>query len=348
VVEPGCDARALATLSLSALGASPRAAEYLEQLGVRTGATLARLSPLAVRRRLGSEGERLVRLTRAEPEPRPERFCPPDQPSARCELEPPLPPGEALLFLVKRLLDELTLRLAGRGLAVGELRLTLAFEGGLEVIEELMLPRPLVTTPPLLAMLQERLLNPALPQSPDSDDDLPPPRLTELEARVTRTAPVPRAQLSLLHRQEVELERLAELLARLTNVLGRDQVFTAELVPTHLPEESWRRGASGESLETGEQRLETGEQRLEISPRPALVLPAPLLLEGELIQGDELRWEGGSGVIAYIWGPERLRGRWWAMPFDRDYYVVDLVEGARIWVFRERGSTTLRLQGVFD
>ena len=91
-----------------------------------------------------------------------------------------------------------------------------------------------------------------------------------------------------------------------------------------------------------------GAEGTALSPRPSLVFPEPLPLEGDLNPGHEVRWSGGAGVITHVWGPERLRGRWWAAPFDRDYFVVDLEGGGRIWVVQERRSSGLRVQGVFD
>lgn len=345
--EPGRDAEALAPLPLEILGASPRAVAYLDQLGVRTAGALSRLAPASLRRRLGSEGEALVRLARAEAAPTPERFSPPERPAVFRELEPPLPLGEPLLFLVKGLLDELAIRLAGRGAAVSELRLTLTFEGGVEVLEELLLPRPLCTAPPLLALLRERLLNPTLPEGSWEEEDIPPPRLTEVELKAVRTALAPRAQLSLLHRRELETEQLAELLARLVNTLGQEGVHGSELLPAYLPEESWS-PRPFTPPEGGEVVEEEGREADGRAPRPALVLPDPLPLEGELFPGAELRWEGGGGVIRDIWGPERLRGKWWSVPFDRDYFVVGLEGGARVWIYRKRSSPRLALQGIFD
>ena len=242
IVAPGGDARALAPLPLEALGASARAAGYLARLGIRTAGALARLSPEAARRRLGSEGEHLSRVARADPGgdlPLPERYQPPERPSAVRRLEPPLQPSEAVLFIVKTLLDELTARLAGRGLAIAALRLILAFEDGTARTEEVLLPRPLRSTPPLLAILQERLLG-SRPAGGEQADW--PARITTVEAQVLRTARARAAQLSLLSREEGDLEELSALLVRLSSTLGQERVFAAEIVPTHRPEVAWRRG----------------------------------------------------------------------------------------------------------
>jgi len=362
IVAPGHDAEALASLPLEAFSVGPQALAYLDRLGVRTAGALSRLSPKAVRRRLGPDGERLVRLARADGLPLPERYVPPDLPMARRELEPPIPPSEAVLFLVKTVLDELAIRLSGRGLAVAALRLAVIFEDGSVRTEEVLLPRPLRTTPPLLAILQERLAGAAADGGPQVLAPLPssassadwPARMTAVEAQVLRTAEAPKAQLDMFSREELDAEELTTLLARLTNTLGQDKVFAAELVPTHRPEAAWRRtryAAPPERKEVSQKKpkaLHVHEHEEPPAPRPILVLPSPLPVEGELSAGSELRWRGGGGSIRTLWGPERLRGQWWSAPFDRDYHVVDLEGGARIWVFRDKRSQALYLQGVFD
>lgn len=377
IVAPGHDAKALETLPLEVLEAPPQALIYLARLGIRTAGALSRLSQEALRKRLGPEGARLVRLARAEALALPKRYIPPKRPKARRELEPPIPPSEAILFLVKTVLDELTMRLSGRGLAIAALRLTLSFEDGSIRTEELLLPRPLRTTAPLLAIIQERLLTVSTTSSSTSDAPrvfsvatFPfrqadwPARIVAIEAQVLRTAEAPKAQLDMFSREELDAEELTALLARLTNTLGHDKVFAAELVPTHRPEAAWRRAhyldQPASTLPQQHERRKQPKQKSKLlqkhehehaeppSPRPIFVLPAPLSIHGELHDGATLRWQDGGGVVRAVWGPERLRGHWWSTPFDRDYHVVDLHDGARIWLFRDRKNQELYLQGIFD
>lgn len=362
LVPPGGDADALAPLPLSALQASPRARAYLARLGIETVAELARLEPPALRRRLGEEGEALTRLARAEELPLPRRFTPPEQPVATRELEPPIPPSEAVLFLVKALLDELTTRLAGRGLALVELCLSFDFEGGATRSETLLLPRPLRSTAPLLALLQERLFGIHDAEADRESRDWP-ARISALSLRALRTTEAPRAQLSLLGRDELDEEELTTLLARLSSTIGSDNVFSAELVPTHRPEEAWQRrdfaptttrrrpssSRPARSLRaTKDRTLHEHEHEEPPAPRPTLLLPEPLPLQGELCVGADLSWDGGDGRVCALWGPERLRGHWWRTPFDRDYYVLDLEDGARLWIFWDRRDEAFYLHGVFD
>ena len=84
------------------------------------------------------------------------------------------------------------------------------------------------------------------------------------------------------------------------------------------------------------------------SPRPLFLLPEPLAVAGALEPGSALEWEGDRGVVLRAWGPERLRGEWWSEPFARDYYVVDLEDGERVWIFRDGLDGSLHLHGIFD
>ncbi len=361
LIAPDGDASALASLPIGVLDVSPGAESYLTRLGIRTLGDLARLAPPALRRRLGDEGDRLVRQARAEPLAPPRRYVPPERPIAARELEPPIPPNESVLFLVKTVLDELTARLAGRGLAIEGLRLSLTFESGRRRTEELLLPRPLRSTTPLLAIFPERLFHSSEPldkskSTPIGSEDWP-ERIVEIEVQALRTALAPQAQLSLLGREELDAEELATLLARLTGALGREAVFAAQVLDAHRPETTWRpvefgrpAPSSGSSPTKSSSEIHGVELDEPISPRPVLVLPEPLPLEGELLPDAALCWSPGRrGVVQTTWGPERLRGGWWtAAPFDRDYYVVDLRDGSRIWVYRERQSEALFLQGIFD
>ena len=74
----------------------------------------------------------------------------------------------------------------------------------------------------------------------------------------------------------------------------------------------------------------------------------PCRIEGSIKRGEILNWPGGSGVVRAIWGPERLRASWWEQPLVRDYYVVELSDGARLWVFQHLEAKALYLHGIFD
>ena len=99
--------------------------------GVRTFGELAALPEDGVTERLGAEGARLWRLARGEGDRplAPDRAAPPFE--AALELEYPVTLLEPLAFLLGRLIGDICGKLASRGLATHELKLTLALEGGM-------------------------------------------------------------------------------------------------------------------------------------------------------------------------------------------------------------------------
>jgi protein ImuB len=76
--------------------------------------------------------------------------------------------------------------------------------------------------------------------------------------------------------------------------------------------------------------------------RPVRLLPAPEPIEVLYAVPDgppaRFRWRRVPYRIRRHQGPERVAPEWWDAPAHarlRDYYKVEVAEGARYWVFRE-------------
>ena len=70
------------------------------------------------------------------------------------------------------------------------------------------------------------------------------------------------------------------------------------------------------------------------SRRPLWLLPEPKPLDG---------------MPHCVAGPERIEGGWWdGLDATRDYYVAEGGAGARLWVYRDRGSGSWFLQGLWS
>ena len=97
-------------------------------------------------------------------------------------------------------------------------------------------------------------------------------------------------------------------------------------------------------------RAGAGAAPADAPPRPTRLLaaPAPVVAEGEGGRLTALRVDGRARPVLAFEGPERLRGEWWAGPFDRDYYRVRLEGLGDCWVFRDGGDGRLYLHGFFD
>ena len=128
IIPQGDEAKFLAPLPVSLLAPSPDLYETLDRWGIRRFQDLAALPPLGIAERLGPEGLRLRELARGEAT---RKLLPIEEPlnfEDEVELEYPVELLEPLAFLLARLLAGLATRLATRGLATDELRLSLKLE----------------------------------------------------------------------------------------------------------------------------------------------------------------------------------------------------------------------------
>ena len=249
---------------------------------------------------------------------------------------------DSLRFHLKHALGLLCARLRGRGLRAGALLLELWEEergrSGLKPRRlELKLSLPLGAPLELLKVLGEAL------EAQLGAKSLGAP-LKGLRLRVTETAPGLSGQGHFFERHAEEVEAWNTLVDRLSQKLGPDQVFLADLARCYLPERAWTKTL----LEPGAPRPPVAEPP-DLGPRPTRLLnePLPLLREGDRLGplDDGRHWQ------AISWdGPERLDGAWWQRPFSRDYWKVATAEGAELWVFSKPGAPEGRLwlQGFFD
>ena len=154
VIPQGDEAKFLAPLPLSLLSPSPELLETLHRWGIRRFQDLAALPPLGIAERLGPEGLHLREQARGEatrkllPIPDPLRF------EDEVELDYPIELLEPLAFLLARLINGLTTRLATRGLATDELRLRLKLETRGAHERTLRLPVPSLDAKAFLKLLQ--------------------------------------------------------------------------------------------------------------------------------------------------------------------------------------------------
>jgi hypothetical protein len=246
---------------------------------------------------------------------------------------------ETLLFQLKRVLDRLCARLRGRGLRATRLHLHLMLDLGRgrtkDRLVDLSLALPQASARELLSIFRQRL---------DAEFQSLPLGLpvAGLRMQMIESAPGPGAQADFFDTREKEVEAWNSLVTRLSQKLGPDQVFLAELVQRYLPERAWKR-----MLKEAPTSSPANESALPERPSRLLRQPMPLLREGEslLALGRKRSWHAKSWE-----GPERLSGEWWEEGFARDYYRVSTDEGRDLWVYAREGEAqgSLWLQGYFD
>lgn len=359
--------------------------ELLARLGIGALGDLPRLPRATLMTRLGVEAERLLALARGGRR-RPLRPYWPQEPlRERMELDSAVDDAAALVFVGRHLAERLAARLQGRGVAASRLVLELETEAPREEIRTLPggdssamagdagsnrerlvleLARPVTRAAPLVDVLRERLSSLQLRA---------PVKALSLEVGESATR---RQQLALGERPQA-LEALDSVLSRLVSRFGEEGVGALHLEQRWEPERAFRvapfrpralafeaRAERGE-VEDEAAREETSEESGSESKgggagsdapagagRPTRLFP-PEEVELEL-DGPEgrrvlraIRRQGHRHRVAEWGGQEKLSTAWWDTPSVRDYVAVLLVDGTRMWLYREPDGRWW-LHGVFD
>ncbi|CUH40391.1 DNA polymerase IV [Jannaschia seosinensis] len=168
-----------------------------------------------------------------------------------------------------------------------------------------------------------------------------------LAAEALRPEPLAAAQVRLDGGIDAEVA-VATLIDRLAARLGRDAVQLPDPQESHLPEraEGWTpaidalKGRRADLLAPG--GLGGGGMVAPRRDRPVRLLrhPERIKVLYAVPEGPPVRfeWRRKPYLIRRHQGPERIAPEWWrARPGTRmrDYYKVEVEEGARYWLFRE-------------
>jgi protein ImuB len=317
ILPQGDEAKFLGSMPLALLGPSPELQETLKRWGIRRFDQLAALPALGIAERLGPEGLRLRLLARGEVE---RKLVPLEAPlrfEEELELEYPVELLEPLAFLLSRLLNGLTTRLATRGLATNELRLGLKLEQAAPHERTLRLPAPSLDSRAFLKLLQLNLA--AHP---------PPAPVTHIRLEVNPVKPRA-AQGGLFLPAVPEPENLELTLARIRKLVGEEQAGSPELADTHRPG-AFHMAAYGRAKPQGRPPA-----RVVLALR---VFRPPLAARVEIISGQPsfVAAQGVRGRVLELAGPWRTSGDWWtADPWSRDEWDLALSDGALYRVYCE-------------
>lgn len=286
----------------------------LEQMGFRHTRDVLRLPRKALTRRFGpAVVDYIDRLLGIQPDPRPS-YQPPRTFSSRLELPAEICSSQALLFPLRRLLEELCGVLHGGDNAVQSVLIRLQHEGLSESRLTLGTQTPTQDQERLMRLLHERLERLRLPAA-----------VRSIRLDVPQLLPLHATQRSLFHDsdagQHQDIQQLAE---RLQARLGRSAVAGITGVEDHRPEYSWRPRALNEYTDCASLRH-----------RPTWLLSQPR-------HCDITHYE----MLA---GPERIESGWWdGHDCRRDYFIVRDPHGSTLWAFREyKPRPGWYLHGIF-
>jgi protein ImuB len=316
----GREAETLAPLPLSVLEPGDELAQTLAAWGIHTLGQLAALPTRPLAARLGQSGLRLQAQARGEYR---HLLVPTEVPAdaplcENIELEHPVELLEPLLFLLGRMLEQLTGRAAQRSLAIASLELRLLLDAAARDHD--------------LPGEDRRIIRPALPERDpltllkllQLELELHPPSAAVVALRIQAHPARPQtAQPGLFSAQAPEPGRLEILLARLRKLVGEGRAGSPELLDSHAPEAF---------------RITDFDPSQSASPPVVNAKPAhhamrmvrpPRAVAIELRGGAPaaMHYEGAQHIVQAASGPWRTSGAWWTHPaWCREEWDVALKE----------------------
>lgn len=305
--------QALGQLPVDRIGLPREQAQALMRMGLRTTGQVLQLERAALNRRF--TGELLMHLDLLQGV-RPlgmTCFVPPERFDCRIELNFDVESTQALLFPLRRLINDLGVFLSTRDGGVQRFVVCLEHAQGAPT----QVPVGLLAAerdPNLLFELARGRLEPVQVTQPVRNVRL---LAEELPAYV------PVAQ-GLFEARSAAGQGWEQVRERLRARLGDDAVYGVHRQADHRPERAWAVQASAKTFHA-------------YSPAP--LRPGWLLPQAQPLP--EQAWH-------CLAGPERIESGWWdGGDVRRDYLRVRLPSGRQAWVYRTLGDDTLWLQGWF-
>jgi protein ImuB len=344
--------------------------KILHQWGIHTLGEFARLDPEQLAARLGPEAVRLWERARGESRRLLKLVQPPESFRESFEFEHEVETLEPLLFILRRLLEQLSRRLQGIYLVAQELIFQVEFSNQQHDERCFKIPQPTNQVDLLFRMLHTHLEN---------FQSEHPIVAVSLEAQPVRAT---QQQFGLFATALRDPNQLGETLARLVGLLGRDRVGTPVPQETHRPDIfrmqpfAWQLDDHAEAGALDPNRPEAErnmEGRAPASPRPrrrrssalhelrslpqpekapsaALrrFRPAPAAsLLREQDRPIHLRSSEFNGAVTGEHGPYLASGNWWDdQRWKREEWDLQLGDGA-ILRCHENGEGW-RIDGLYD
>jgi protein ImuB len=357
VVHKGSGADYLAQLPIDVLPISVAQAEILDSWGIRRCRELALLPPVPLVERLGQAGLHLQRLVRGEVN---RTLVPTDLPpkfQESLELEESIENLESLSFVLNRLLEQISARLASRSLATDELRLRLQLEihEDREVSKEsrprmsdsfvrtLKLPVAMQDTKVLLKLLQLDLAQhgPAGAVKAVTLEAHPAKRRYTQAGLFAPSAPEP-------ERLEITLARIRGVVGE-TDAQGRERVGSPEVLNSHQSDDFRMLAFTAEE----NKRVIPNDGRL---PAVTMSMFRPLLTarvrchEGKPVH---IAFAEIASSIVCAGGPWTTSGNWWRRneEWRREEWdiAIELAGGVGLYrIFRDLRQDTWFVEGLYD
>jgi protein ImuB len=307
-----------------------RVLNILKGWGIHTLGQFAALDKADVGTRLGPIGLQLWDRAKGKTTRLLKLVSPPESFEEAFEFENEIETVEPLLFMLRRFLQQLSLRLDALYLVARELQLQITFSDKSAYQHQFKIPEPTNNGEVLFRMLHTHLEN--------FTSDFP---IIGVALKAEAAKPSYQ-QFNLFETALRDPARLSETLARLTGLLGADRIGTPVLEETHCPDAFRMEQFAWQLQETVE----------ETEPLPSCALrrfrpgvPASVLLVKN--RPAHLRSAEIQGDILQRKGPYLASGNWWdEKTWDRAEWDLELEEGT-LCQCHPRGERW-ELDGVYD
>jgi protein ImuB len=301
----------------------------LHKWGIHTLGQLAALNKEELRIRLGADAVRLWERANGTAT-RPLKFVqPPETFAESFEFEHEIETAEPLLFILRRFLEQLSLRLSSIYLIARELALMITFSNKQTYERVFKIPQPTNDVDLLFRMLQTHLEN---------FKSEHPIMAVALSAQPIRSVS---QQFGLFETALRNPQQLYETLARLSALLGNDRVGTPVLEETHRPDafrmEPFAWQIAEETPATTEEKWRVALRRFRPPARTSIFISDHRHLESDKVRGQ----------IIDQTGPFLLSGNWWdEKGWARAEWDMQLENGELVRAHESEGIW--KLDGIYD
>ena len=317
----------IAVLPISLLSLSQADLQSLKATGIKTMGECLQLSRSGLTRRFGSNLLRQIdQILGQRPNPR-ECYAAPPQFHSQIMLPNAVHETEPLLFVLQRLLHQLTGFLRARTMGTQEMRLGLIAPQ--QPVETLTLGLLSPSSDPahLLKLWQEKLDKHQL-QSPIEGVELLAPKLLPMKATELDLFVNAHAQTS---------QSFIQFLERLRNRLGNEAIRQLHNIDEHRADKAFKIRCYQPQMKKHNQNTAC------LSQRPLWLLPQPQRLK-TTHQGPWLQ-----GLLKIMDGPERIESGWWDDHDQRrDYYIARSQQQQTLWIYQNiKPPLNWYLHGLF-
>src|SRR5438034_10351120 len=319
----------------------------LHKWGIHTLGQLARLDKEQLGARLGPEAIRMWERANGRSNRVLKLVRPPESFEESFEFEHEIETAEPLLFMLRRFLEQLAVRLGAIYLVAKELTLRITF-GNKQTYERVFkIPQPTNDVDLLFRMLQTHLEN--------FRSEHP---IVAVALNVQPIKPA-KEQFGLFEITLRNPHQLSETLARLIALLGADRVGTPVLEETHQPDAfrvepfAWAVASDSSTGASAKEDVPSGQPSHALRTarstaalrrfRPAV--SASLLLDEDTLA--HVRSAEISGKVINQRGPYLISGNWWdEKSWARAEWDVQLQDGELIYAHEAEGIW--EIDGVYD